>query len=188
MASASPIQWNVVAALVYVKLNRDNHLLWQSQLESVMDSQDLLPFVDGTQAEPQKEITNDGKTEVNPKFVAWRRMDRLALSWIKATVTEAVLGHIMCTKTAQDAWSALEKSYVPFAGNAEAMGFSVDKEEGIKVAMEIFSKDANISPSNEWTNMLPINNINVTQLFANIVDEKGTRLERAMTFLRPTPP
>ncbi|KAF3785643.1 hypothetical protein EJ110_NYTH27126 [Nymphaea thermarum] len=111
MASASSIQWNAAAALVFVKLNRDNYLLWRSQLESVMDSQDLLPFVDGTQVKPQKEITKDGKTEVNPEFGAWRKMDRLALSWIKATVTEVVLGQIMRAKTAHDAWSTLEKSY-----------------------------------------------------------------------------
>ncbi|KAF3775183.1 hypothetical protein EJ110_NYTH42826 [Nymphaea thermarum] len=111
MAAPSPIQWNAAGALVSVKLNRDNYLLWQSQLESIMDSQDLLQFVDGTQVEPPKEITKDGITEVNPKFVAWRKMDRLALSWIKATVTEAILGQIMRAKTAYDAWSTLEKSY-----------------------------------------------------------------------------
>nr|VVV75583.1 unnamed protein product [Nymphaea colorata] len=111
MAAPSPIQWNAAAALVSIKLNRDNYLLWRSQLESVMDSQDLLQFVDGTQVEPPKEITKDGKSEVNPDFIAWRKLDRLALSWIKATVTEAVLGQIMRAKTAYDAWSTLEKSY-----------------------------------------------------------------------------
>ncbi|KAF3786626.1 hypothetical protein EJ110_NYTH25134 [Nymphaea thermarum] len=60
---------------------------------------------------PPKEITKDGKSEVNPDFVAWRKLDRLVLSWIKATVTEAVLGQIMRAKTAYDAWSTLEKSY-----------------------------------------------------------------------------
>ncbi|KAF3781855.1 hypothetical protein EJ110_NYTH35633 [Nymphaea thermarum] len=143
MASASSIQWNVVVALVSVKLNRDNYLLWRSQLESVMDSQDLLPFVDGTQVEPQKEITKDGKTEVNPEFGAWRKMDRLALSWIKATVTEAVLGQIMRAKTAMMLGRLLKNLMhrrlltklrsAPFAGNAEAEGFSVVEEEGIKI-------------------------------------------------------
>ncbi|KAF3778101.1 hypothetical protein EJ110_NYTH44203 [Nymphaea thermarum] len=76
-----------------------------------MDSQDLLQFVDGTQVEPPKEITKDDKTEMNPEFVTWRKLDRLALSWIKATVTEAVLGQIMHAKNAFDAWTTLEKSY-----------------------------------------------------------------------------
>uniref|UniRef100_A0A5K0VLU3 Retrotransposon Copia-like N-terminal domain-containing protein n=1 Tax=Nymphaea colorata TaxID=210225 RepID=A0A5K0VLU3_9MAGN len=60
MAATMPIQWNVAVALVSIKLNRDNYLLWRSQLESIMDSQDLLQFVDGTQVEPPKKI-NKGR-------------------------------------------------------------------------------------------------------------------------------
>ncbi|KAF3781176.1 hypothetical protein EJ110_NYTH34465 [Nymphaea thermarum] len=159
MATTSPIQWNAAAALVSIKLNRDNYLLWRSQVESVMDSQDLLQFVDETQVEPPKEITKDGKTEMNPKFVTWRKLDRLALSWIKATIIEAVLGQIMRAKTAFDAWTTLEKSY----GSQSPLrimllrkelllikkgkGFSAVEEEEIEVAVEINFRDVEISLS-----------------------------------------
>ncbi|KAF3775140.1 hypothetical protein EJ110_NYTH51202 [Nymphaea thermarum] len=88
-------QWNAIAALVSVKLNRDNYLLWSSQLESVMESQELIQFIDGTFPTPSETIVKDGKSEVNPEFTVWKRSDRLALSWIKATVSEPVLKQIV---------------------------------------------------------------------------------------------
>uniref|UniRef100_A0A5K1E0W8 Retrotransposon Copia-like N-terminal domain-containing protein n=1 Tax=Nymphaea colorata TaxID=210225 RepID=A0A5K1E0W8_9MAGN len=91
MATPSSTQWNAIAALVSVKLNRDNYLLWISQLELVIESQELIQFIDGTFPAPSKTIVKDGKIEVNPEFAIWKRSDRLALSSIKATVSELVL-------------------------------------------------------------------------------------------------
>nr|VVV77252.1 unnamed protein product [Nymphaea colorata] len=104
-------QWNAIAALVSVKLNRDNYLLWSSQLESVMESQELIQFIDGTFPAPSETIVKDGKSEVNPEFTVWKRSDRLALSWIKATVSEPVLRQIVTSKSAFEAWNTLKKSF-----------------------------------------------------------------------------
>ncbi|KAF3792593.1 hypothetical protein EJ110_NYTH11111 [Nymphaea thermarum] len=106
MASSSSI-----TSLVSVKLNRDNYLMWRSQLESVMISQDLMKFVDGSSEAPSEMIARNDKDELNPEFATWRKSDQLVLSWIKATVFEAVLGQIIRTHLAQEAWVALEKSY-----------------------------------------------------------------------------
>uniref|UniRef100_A0A5K0ZIP9 Retrotransposon Copia-like N-terminal domain-containing protein n=1 Tax=Nymphaea colorata TaxID=210225 RepID=A0A5K0ZIP9_9MAGN len=65
MASSSSI-----ASLVSVKLNRDNYLLWRSQLESVMISQDLMKFVDGSGEAPPEMIARNDKDELNPEFSA----------------------------------------------------------------------------------------------------------------------
>ncbi|KAF3786967.1 hypothetical protein EJ110_NYTH12593 [Nymphaea thermarum] len=60
---SSSTQWNTIAALVSVKLTRDNYLLWSSQLESVMVSQELVQFIDGTLPPPREIIMKDGKSE-----------------------------------------------------------------------------------------------------------------------------
>ncbi|KAF3776990.1 hypothetical protein EJ110_NYTH46832, partial [Nymphaea thermarum] len=93
-SSSSSTQWNAISALVSVKLTRDNYLLCSSQLESVMESQELVQFIDGTLPPPPETIMKDGKNEVNPDFAIWKKSDRLALSWIKATVSESVLRQI----------------------------------------------------------------------------------------------
>ncbi|KAF3783834.1 hypothetical protein EJ110_NYTH31571 [Nymphaea thermarum] len=104
-------QWNAIPALVSVKLNRDNYLLWSSQLESVMESQELIQFIDETSPAPSETIVKDGKSEVNPEFAVWKRSDRLALSLIKATVSEPVLRQIVTSKSAFEAWNTLKKSF-----------------------------------------------------------------------------
>ncbi|KAF3773247.1 hypothetical protein EJ110_NYTH55756 [Nymphaea thermarum] len=76
-----------------------------------MISQDLMKFVDGSCEPPSETIMRDGKDELNPEFAIWRKSDQLVLSWIKATVSEAVLGQIIRTRSAQEAWKALENSY-----------------------------------------------------------------------------
>ncbi|KAF3783506.1 hypothetical protein EJ110_NYTH19547 [Nymphaea thermarum] len=102
-------QWNAIAALVFVKLNRDNYLLWSSQLESVMESQELIQFFDGTFPAPSGTIVKDGKIEVNSEFAVWKKSDRLALNWIKATVSNPVLRQIVTSKSAFEAWNTLKK-------------------------------------------------------------------------------
>ncbi|KAF3778927.1 hypothetical protein EJ110_NYTH42540 [Nymphaea thermarum] len=109
--SSSPTQWNVIAAFVFVKLTRNNYLLWSSQLESVMESQELVHFIDGTFPPPLEVIIKDDKSEANPDFAIWKRSDRLALSWIKATVSEPVLRQIVSSKSAHEAWKTLKKSF-----------------------------------------------------------------------------
>ncbi|KAF3796832.1 Retrovirus-related Pol polyprotein from transposon TNT 1-94 [Nymphaea thermarum] len=104
-------QWNAISALVSIKLNGDNYLHWKSQMESVMESQDLLEYVDGTNLAPSEIISTNGKTSSNPEYKQWRKSDRLALSWIKATVSDSVLGHIVRASSAREAWIILEKAY-----------------------------------------------------------------------------
>lgn len=71
----------------------ENYLHWTSLLESVMKSQDLLEYVDGTTSAP-KIVIKDEKPELNPEFRKWHRAERLALSWIKATVGNSVMGQL----------------------------------------------------------------------------------------------
>ncbi|KAF3782728.1 hypothetical protein EJ110_NYTH24450 [Nymphaea thermarum] len=109
--SSSSTQWNAIAALVSVKLTRDNYLLWSSQLESIMESQELVHFIDGTFPPSPDIIMKDGKSEANPYFSIRKRSDRLALSWIKATVLKPVLRQIISSKSTHEAWKTLKKSF-----------------------------------------------------------------------------
>ncbi|KAF3774709.1 putative CCR4-associated factor 1-like protein 7 [Nymphaea thermarum] len=76
-----------------------------------MNNKDLMKFVDGSGEAPSETILRDGKDELNPEFAIWRKTDQLVLSWIKATVSKAVLGQIIRTRSAREAWKALENSY-----------------------------------------------------------------------------
>ncbi|KAF3789126.1 hypothetical protein EJ110_NYTH19304 [Nymphaea thermarum] len=74
-----------------------------------MESQELVQFIDGSSPPPPEVIIKDSKSESNPKFAVWKRSNRLALSWIKATVSEPVLGQTISCKSAYAAWQILKK-------------------------------------------------------------------------------
>ncbi|KAF3791324.1 hypothetical protein EJ110_NYTH14688 [Nymphaea thermarum] len=75
MENSSSTQWSAIATLVSIKLNRDNYLLWSSQLELVMESQELVQFIDEMFPTPPETIVKDGKIEVNKEFDVWKRID-----------------------------------------------------------------------------------------------------------------
>nr|VVV81599.1 unnamed protein product [Nymphaea colorata] len=86
-SSSSMTQWNAIVALVSIKLDKDNYQMCYSQIEYTMISQDLLQFVYRSFPAP---VERSDKDELNPEFTAWRKLDQLALSWIKSTVTQSV--------------------------------------------------------------------------------------------------
>ncbi|KAF3779150.1 Retrovirus-related Pol polyprotein from transposon TNT 1-94 [Nymphaea thermarum] len=111
LSSQSMFQWNAFSSLVSVKLDSSNYLLWRSQIESVMFSQDLIKLVDGSCPAPNQFNGEGANKSVNPEFIIWKQADQLALSWIKATIDKSVLGQIIRSPTSKDAWIQLEKSY-----------------------------------------------------------------------------
>ncbi|KAF3781702.1 hypothetical protein EJ110_NYTH25902 [Nymphaea thermarum] len=76
-----------------------------------MESQELVQFIDGMLPPPPEIIMKDDKSEVNPDFAIWKKSNRLALSWIKATISEPVLRQIVSSKSAHEAWKTVKKSF-----------------------------------------------------------------------------
>ncbi|KAF3784149.1 hypothetical protein EJ110_NYTH30992 [Nymphaea thermarum] len=72
LSSQSMFQWNAFSSLVSVKLDSSNYLLWRSQIESVMFSQDLIKFVDGSCPAPKQFIEEGANNVVNPEFIVWK--------------------------------------------------------------------------------------------------------------------
>ncbi|KAF3780759.1 Retrovirus-related Pol polyprotein from transposon TNT 1-94 [Nymphaea thermarum] len=105
MASAT------ASSLVSIKLNKDNYLHWRGQIQTLMRSQGLMKYVDGSLLAPSQYIEAANRIEENPAYESWHRSDQLALSWIMVTVSEQVLGQILHVETAHEAWVELERSY-----------------------------------------------------------------------------
>uniref|UniRef100_A0A5K0V169 Uncharacterized protein n=1 Tax=Nymphaea colorata TaxID=210225 RepID=A0A5K0V169_9MAGN len=109
MATVNP-QWNAIANLVSVKLDEINYLLWKSQLYSVMYSQDLLRYVDGSSTPLPKKLNADS-TLINPEYIKWKCSDQLALSWILSTISESILTQIISYDMTREAWVALANAH-----------------------------------------------------------------------------
>lgn len=100
-----------VANFVSLKLSASNYLLWETQVLSLIESQDLLGFITGNT--PQPEPTVDGVKGVvpHPDLPAWTRTDRLVKAWITATISEEALGTVVGLTTSAEVWKALSNTY-----------------------------------------------------------------------------
>ncbi|KAF7149901.1 hypothetical protein RHSIM_Rhsim02G0228300 [Rhododendron simsii] len=110
-----PCQINV-ANFVSLRLTETNYLLWRTQILSLIESQDVLGFVDGGEPMPSRYLQNSSeKAEkekaLNPDFQAWVKTDRLVKAWITSTLSEEVLGLAVGLVTSREVWDALHTSF-----------------------------------------------------------------------------
>ncbi|KAF3775079.1 hypothetical protein EJ110_NYTH50213 [Nymphaea thermarum] len=70
-----PYPYNLdIANLVSIKLNQSNFLLWQTQMMGLIESQDMIGFLDGEYQWPAQFLTaSDGSTttKLNSDYLAW---------------------------------------------------------------------------------------------------------------------
>ncbi|KAJ0611785.1 putative PGG domain, retrotransposon Copia-like protein [Helianthus annuus] len=101
------------ASFMSVKLSgMRNYHQWKAQMECLLDSHDLLGFVDGTVKEPQEDDTSKGNVaDFKAKHREWQRSDLLVRGWIFGSVSEDVMRSIDSYLTAKDIWDFLMTDY-----------------------------------------------------------------------------
>ncbi|GAV82460.1 UBN2_3 domain-containing protein [Cephalotus follicularis] len=101
-----------VGNFVIIKLTQNNFLLWEIQILSLIESQDLLGFLNVQILDPNKEIKGIGGQPVaNPTYVLWKKTDRLVKAWITGMLSKKVLGHVLGIETSHNLWTILTKAF-----------------------------------------------------------------------------
>ena len=72
-----------------IKLDRNNYILWKTQMENVVYANGFEEYIEGTKSCPPKELPTG---DLNPDFVQWRRFDRMVLSWMYSTLNPDIMG------------------------------------------------------------------------------------------------
>lgn len=108
-----------VANFVLLKLTTLNYLLWETQIISLIESQELVDFINGDTPMSDPEIkASDGKGKTsNPDSMSWTRTDQLVKAWITRTLSREVLCLAAGMVTAADLWRDLADA---FAQNSQA--------------------------------------------------------------------
>ncbi|RVW62840.1 Retrovirus-related Pol polyprotein from transposon RE2 [Vitis vinifera] len=106
-STSSPVSLSLNHALP-IKLDRNNYILWKTQMENVVYANGFEEYIDGTKPCPPQELHTG---ELNPDFVQWRSFDRMVLSWLYSTLTPDIMGQIVGFQTSHDAWMALHKIF-----------------------------------------------------------------------------
>ena len=106
-----------VGNFVSIKLSQNNYLLWKTQIMGLIESQDMIGFIDGSLPIPKPHIkvssdeVSDETFETNSDFLAWKKSDRLLRGWITGTLLEEVLGLVVGLDTSAEVWTALSNSF-----------------------------------------------------------------------------
>ncbi|KAJ9672694.1 hypothetical protein PVL29_026062 [Vitis rotundifolia] len=107
-STSSPVPLQSLNHALPIKLDRNNYILWKTQMENVVYANGFEEYIDGTKPCPPQELHTG---ELNPAFVQWRRFDRMVLSWLYSTLTPDIMGQIVGFQTSHDAWMALHKIF-----------------------------------------------------------------------------
>ncbi|KAK6152015.1 hypothetical protein DH2020_014650 [Rehmannia glutinosa] len=105
---------NFVSSKLSGDKQSNNYSSWKQQMLCLIESQDLLRFVDGTIPPPQPPLitttTDDGKTASSKEYVMWRT-ERLIKGWILGALDDTVLKTVANFASARDVWLELEKNF-----------------------------------------------------------------------------
>ena len=89
-----------------------NYRTWSIQVRSMLESQDLWQFVDGTNAVPRKDFDESNRS-FDDRCTRYRNNKSKARALIIAAVSSSLVLGLGHTTTAEEAWDTLRKRYQP---------------------------------------------------------------------------
>ena len=87
--------------MITMKLSSSNHLLSKSQLLPLLDSQDMLGYIDGTMVPPSR-FEPENSLTLNPKYLAWKTADQRLLCLLLSSLTEEAIVVIVGLSISRD--------------------------------------------------------------------------------------
>ncbi|OMO87872.1 hypothetical protein COLO4_20536 [Corchorus olitorius] len=131
MAYPYPSTLNI-SNFINLKLTQSNFLLWKTQFMGLVESQDMLGFLNGSIPVPSHILPSAGDTAdgnppqaINPRFSEWRKSDKLLRGWITGTLSEETLGLVVGLDTSAEVWTALQDTY---AGSTQEHEFALEQK------------------------------------------------------------
>ena len=113
MASESSyhlLPFNTLIHMITIKFSSSNYLLWKTQLLPLLESQDMLGYVDGNMVPPPRFELETSST-LNSKYLAWRAADQRLLCLMLSSLTEEAMAVVVGLSTTRDVWLALETMF-----------------------------------------------------------------------------
>lgn len=96
---------------IILKLDRTNYAFWRAQVLPMIRAHGFEEFIAPT-AMPLAPLlpSNSGAPpRQNPEYAVWIRRDQFLMSWMLASISESMLGHVVRCNTAREVWSVLER-------------------------------------------------------------------------------
>lgn len=99
------------------KLTMDNYLDWSIQTTDILIIQGISELVSASESSPPKiESLSPESGTTSTEAASWKRRDQYAMAQIRLNVSQALMVHIRYSRTAKQAWDALENVCAPKGG------------------------------------------------------------------------
>ena len=108
--SSTLLPFNTLIHMVTIKLSSSNYLLWKSQLLPLLESQELIDYVDGTLEPPPRFVPANSQTP-NIKHLAWKQTDQRLLSLLLSSLTKEAMAEVVGLTTSREVWLTLENTF-----------------------------------------------------------------------------
>ncbi|KAJ0817611.1 putative ankyrin repeat-containing domain, PGG domain, retrotransposon Copia-like protein [Helianthus annuus] len=95
-----PSQVNASSFLSIELWGEPNYVVWREQMTCLLESYDMLGFIDGTLEKPEENMYRE-----------WKRSDTLVKGWIYGSLSEDVMETVVGLQTAYEVWNKLKTNY-----------------------------------------------------------------------------
>jgi hypothetical protein len=103
-----------ITQLIGTRMDGTNYPTWRFQCYPILQTYDLLGFVEGTEPCPAKFLPDSNgqvSTDLNPAYVLWRKKDQFVMSWLNASLTDKVISTLYGLTTSRQVWLSLSNRY-----------------------------------------------------------------------------
>ncbi|KAM0053496.1 putative ankyrin repeat-containing domain, PGG domain, retrotransposon Copia-like protein [Helianthus debilis subsp. tardiflorus] len=95
-----PSQVNAASLLSIELWGEPNYVVWREQMTCLLDSCNMLGFINGTLEKPEENMYRE-----------WKRSDTLVKGWIYGSLSEDVMETVVGLQTAYEVWNKLKTNY-----------------------------------------------------------------------------
>ncbi|KAL6187000.1 hypothetical protein ACLB2K_043116 [Fragaria x ananassa] len=102
------------ANFLTIKLDPNNYSLWLAQITPLLESKNLMGFVNGTKPCPPaflRSASGELTDAINPAYEEWMATDQMILGWINESLTPSVLSTVSRSISSHTTWASLSRRY-----------------------------------------------------------------------------
>lgn len=92
-----------------LRLDRSNYSYWSALALAATRAYNLDGYLLGTTTQPLPTVP--GTTQPNPFYAQWIRLDKFLMHWLLNSISEMLLGHVLCCRSSAEIWSVLRRFF-----------------------------------------------------------------------------
>ncbi|CAH9137250.1 unnamed protein product, partial [Cuscuta epithymum] len=95
--------------MITIKLTSSNYLLWRNQVETLLESQNLFGYINGSIPSPT--ISTSPTPDEQKLLAAWKTQDKRLVSLLLSSLTEEAMSQTLGCTTSAQVWAALASAF-----------------------------------------------------------------------------